>query len=125
MKKISSPPRVILTTRKKLFLQNITLVQNTLVKGRFSFCTTATDIYLTTSGIKDSLSNGRVAASTRSPLIGCLISQVAKVAANEILDIAHVLILQSRAQIYVRLSELVGPLALFSLAVGEICLLER
>ena len=42
-------------------------------------------------------------------------------AANEILDIAHVLILQSRAQIYVRLSEL----ALFSLAVGEICLLER
>ena len=42
-------------------------------------------------------------------------------AANEILDIAHVLILQSRAQIYVRLSELVGPLALFSLAVGEIC----
>ena len=64
---------------------------------------------------------GRVAASTRSPLIGCLISQVAKVAANEILDIAHVLILQSRAQIYVRLSELVGPLALFSLAVGEIC----
>ena len=74
---------------------------------------------------KISKKNGRVAASTRSPLIGCLISQVAKVAANEILDIAHVLILQSRAQIYVRLSELVGPLALFSLAVGEICLLER
>ena len=53
VKKISSPPRVILTTRKKLelFLQNITLVRNTLVKGRLSFCTTVTDIYLTTSGI--------------------------------------------------------------------------
>ena len=37
--------------KHELFLQNITLVQNTLVKGRFSFFTTVTDIYLTTSGI--------------------------------------------------------------------------
>ena len=37
--------------KHELFLQNITLVLNTLVKGRLSFCTTVTDIYLTTSGI--------------------------------------------------------------------------
>ena len=37
--------------KHELFVQNITLAQNTLVKGRFLFCTTVTDINLTTSVI--------------------------------------------------------------------------